>query len=288
MPGQIPPETADGWMVLHQLFRADWAGFHRLGRAERRDITAGAAEFLQEVEAPAPDGQTACFHVFGHKADLMLVHFRETLDQCLEAELALAQQPASEVLKPTGSYLSIVELGLYYDTIAIRDQLQSQGLAPDSAEWAAEFDRQIAARREQLRGRRFPEIPSRKYVSFYPMNKRRGETHNWYELDVKDRARLMMGHGEIGRKFAGEVQQIISGSVGLDDWEWAVDLFADDPLAIKRLVYEMRFDEGSAVYGEFGPFYFGRRVPAAYFGEYLAGSVPAGEEEEQEGTEGTE
>jgi len=106
------------------------------------------------------------------------------------------------------------------------------------------------------------------------MDKKRGELKNWYQVPITDRQKMMSEHGLIGRRYAGQVTQIISGSVGFDDWEWGVDLFADDPLVFKKLVYEMRFDEASAVYGLFGTFYVGLRFPAAEFGTLLAGRTP--------------
>ncbi len=118
--------------------------------------------------------------------------------------------------------------------------------------------------------RLWPEIPGGKYICFYPMDRRRGETKNWYTETMSDRQRMMHEHGMIGRRYAGEVRQIITGSIGLDDWEWGVDLFAEDPLVFKRLIYEMRFDEVSAVYALFGAFMVGLRVPAAGLGGVLA------------------
>ena len=89
-------------------------------------------------------------------------------------------------------------------------------------------------------------MPPRRYLCFYPMSKRRGEHVNWYDLPATERAAFMRGHGEIGRRYAGKVVQVIQGSVGLDDWEWGVTLFADDPLVFKKLIYEMRFDPASS------------------------------------------
>src|SRR5216110_2928630 len=126
-----------------------------------------------------------------------------------------------------------------------------------------------------MRPRLFPEIPRLRYISFYPMDRRRGEDKNWYKLPIEERARQMNDHGMIGRRYAGEVKQIISGSIGFDDWEWGVDLFADDPLVFKKLIYEMRFDEASAVYAEFGPFYVGLQFSAPQLPRLLEGEVPA-------------
>src|SRR5258708_39642806 len=106
------------------------------------------------------------------------------------------------------------------------------------------------------------------------MGRRGGEEKNWYTLRSEERARQMSDHGMIGRRYAGEVKQIISGSIGFDDWEWGVDLFADDPLVFKKLIYEMRFDEVSAVYALFGHFYVGVHVPAAQLERLLAGELP--------------
>jgi len=128
--------------------------------------------------------------------------------------------------------------------------------------------------RERMIGRLFTEIPRRRHVCFYPMNKRRGETKNWYTVPFEKRAAMMREHGFIGRAYSGKVTQIISGSIGLDDWEWGVDLFADDPLVFKKLIYEMRFDEASADYAEFGPFYVGLQFSARHLPGFLEGGTP--------------
>src|SRR3970282_2016532 len=117
-------------------------------------------------------------------------------------------------------------------------------------------------------------LPKARYVCFYPMNKRRGEAINWYSETFARRASMMREHGMIGRQYAGRVTQVISGSIGFDDWEWGVDLFADDPLVFKNLIYEMRFDEASAKFAEFGPFYTGLQFAPAHLGAYLNGSTP--------------
>jgi chlorite dismutase len=122
--------------------------------------------------------------------------------------------------------------------------------------------------------RLFPSIPDMRYISFYPMNRKRGEDKNWYTLPIEERQRQMDAHGQVGRRYAGKVQQIISGSIGYDDWEWGVDLFGNDPVTFKKLIYEMRFDEVSGVYSDFGTFYIGLRVPIATFGEWADGKLP--------------
>ncbi len=129
--------------------------------------------------------------------------------------------------------------------------------------------------RKRVSGRLWLEVPARRHVCFYPMNKRRGEHKNWYAEPVEERAHMMLEHGKIGRHYAGQVTQIISGAIGFDDWEWGVDLFADDPVVFKKLIYEMRFDEASAWYAEFGPFYVGLQFSPSELPKYLEGEVPA-------------
>src|SRR5262249_18787038 len=138
--------------------------------------------------------------------------------------------------------------------------LAEKGIEPHTPEWNTEIEQTLERQRQAMQPRLFPEVPPAKYLCFYPMDRRRGEQKNWYQLPMSERQRQMADHGAIGRGYAGTVKQIISGSIGFDDWEWGVDLFADDPLVFKRLIYEMRFDEVSAVYAQFGSFYIGRRL----------------------------
>ena len=125
-----------------------------------------------------------------------------------------------------------------------------------------------------MKPRLWPEVPKVQYACFYPMDRKRGEDKNWYMLPLAERQRQMHEHGLVGRRYAGHVKQIISGSIGFDDWEWGVDLFADDPLVFKKLIYEMRFDRVSAEYALFGSFYFGMRCPAAELLPLLDGEWP--------------
>jgi chlorite dismutase len=221
------------------------------------------------------DGATALVSLLGHKGDLMAVHFRRGFEQLQAAQLAVARLGISSVLEATTSYVSVVELGMYEMTALLHARLRERGLQPGSAEFESAFDAEMEEQRKRVEGRLFLEVPPRRYVCFYPMNKRRGEQHNWYAEAVEDRGRMMRDHGVIGRHYAGTVTQIISGSIGFDDWEWGVDLFADDPLVFKKLIYEMRFDEASARYAEFGPFYVGLQFSAQELPKFLQGEVPA-------------
>ncbi len=153
--------------------------------------------------------------------------------------------------------------------------LTSKGLRSGTADWNREVETELARQRQTAAPRLWPEIPQRRYLCFYPMNKYRGETKNWYSEPIRERHRMMREHGMIGRHYAGQVTQIISGSIGFDDWEWGVDLFADDPLVFKKLVYEMRFDEASALYGLFGTFFVGLRFPASQLEALLDARMPS-------------
>jgi len=267
------PLTAEGYSVLHQMMRFRRTAWRAVPEAERAAIAEEASSLLAAMEQNS-GGQSALYSLIGHKGDLMFVHFRESFADLNQAELKLANLRLSDYLEPMSSYLSIIELGLYDSTVKIYKELTDQGIEPHSDQWKAEIECKLGRHREAMRPRLFPEIPSHRYISFYPMDRRRGEDKNWYKLPIEERARQMNEHGLIGRRYAGEVKQIITGSIGFDDWEWGVDLFADDPLVFKKLIYEMRFDEVSAVYALFGHFYLGVRCPAAGLDRLLSGELP--------------
>jgi chlorite dismutase len=207
--------------------------------------------------------------LLGHKGDLILVHFRRSFDELNQVERRLAGLRLWDYLEPTSSYLSVVELGLYESSLKTYHALAERSIAPFSPEWTAGIEEVMARQREAMAPRLFPDMPPHKYLCFYPMDRKRGELKNWYRLPMVERQRQMHEHGLIGRRYAGDVKQIISGSIGFDDWEWGVDLFADDPVVFKKLIYEMRFDEVSADYALFGTFYVGIRRPAAELAEWL-------------------
>jgi len=267
------PLTTEGYSVLHQMMRLRRPAWRALSAAERSAIAKEASEVLAAMEKNSAC-QSALFSLIGHKGDLMLIHFRESFADLNRAELQLANLRLSDYLEPTTSYLSIIELGLYDSTLKIYKELADQGIEPHSEQWKAEIESKLSRHREAMRPRLFPEIPPHRYACFYPMDRRRGEDKNWYTLPLEERARQMGEHGLVGRRYAGEVKQIITGSIGFDDWEWGVDLFADDPLVFKKLIYEMRFDHVSAVYALFGQFYVGVRVPAASLEKLLGGELP--------------
>lgn len=262
------PNTLEGFAVLHQFFHIRRREWSRRPAEDRGHVIEQASSMFAGMSA-CEDGQSAVFSEIGHKADLLMVHFRRTFDELAEAERQLDDSALQEFLEQSGSYLSLIEIGLYESTLKLNSELIARGLTPDSAQWREATAAEIAEQRTRLASRLWPNIPERRYLCFYPMNKRRLGADNWYMLPLQERQRLMHDHGMIGRRYAGQVNQIISGSIGFDDWEWGVDLFADDPLVFKKLVYEMRFDESSARYAEFGPFHFGIRVAPSELGRVM-------------------
>jgi hydrogen peroxide-dependent heme synthase len=260
------PLTIEGSPVLHQMFRIKWNAWKGLDAARQKEIAA-------EAETVLGDKQTGVYSMLGHKGDLLIVHFRETFEELNQVELRLARLDLSEYLEPATSYVSVVELGLYESTSKVYAGLASRGILPHSDEWNKEIGETLNRQREAMRPRLYPEIPANRYICFYPMDRKRGEEKNWYERPMAERQRMMREHGLVGRRYAGQVTQVISGSIGLDDWEWGVTLFADDPVVFKKLIYEMRFDEVSAAYALFGSFYVGIRVPAAGLQSLLNGEL---------------
>lgn len=230
-------QTLDGWYVLHDLRSMDWASWKLLSKEVRQ---AAVDEFLAYLEKlqKADDEKTgahAFYTIIGQKADFMLMTLRPTMDELQELEAEFNKLTIADFTIPTYSYVSVVELSNYLSGDSDEDPYQNA----------------------HVRSRLYPELQRSQYICFYPMDKKRDGEDNWYMLDMDKRKELMRSHGLIGRSYAGKVKQIISGSVGFDDYEWGVTLFSDDVLQFKKLVYEMRFDEVSARYGEFGSFFIG-------------------------------
>jgi chlorite dismutase len=268
------PLTLEGSSLLHQFFRFDWKSWRSCADGERKKIAAEATAVLSSLERTTPEApiHTALYSQLGHKGDLILIHFRDSLESLNQVELALAQTDLYSFLTPVHSYVSIVELGLYESTRKTYEAASAKGLETHSPEWTAEIAATLERSSAAMAPRLFPAVPDAKYLCFYPMDRKRGEQVNWYTVPFADRQRMMREHGLIGRRYAGVVKQIISGSIGMDDWEWGVDLFAEDPVIFKKLIYEMRFDEVSAVYALFGQFYIGVRLPIEKLANWLSGN----------------
>lgn len=273
-PVAYPPLTLEGWYAHHQLLTVDRERLRAMPTAERTQAAEGLAAVLEELRAPADGGWTAPALLVGAQADAMVVHFRPTLDALGEAQRRVLDAPLGELLRPAVTYLSVTEAGMYQIAGQLAKAAAARGGVVGDAEYEADAARRLAAEREDARTQKrlYPPLPAdMPYVCFYPMSKRRAVGQNWYEQTLEERNRLMWAHGKTGRRYAGKVFQIITGSVGFDAWEWGVTLFAADPLEIKRIVTEMRFDEVSARYAEFGAFYVGRVVEPRAWVQGLVG-----------------
>lgn len=239
-PVAHPPETLEGWYALHQIYTC-----------ETHEAVQDDTAIMKALQPPASaGGWSVAVRLIGSVADLMLIHFRPSLDSLGEAQRAVAGPAADAGFNLGYSFLSVTEAGLYHLTAKFADDPKV-------------LAEKIVAERdtEHVKKRLYPPQPAdMPYVCFYPMSKRRETGQNWYTLTLEERSRLMYAHGLTGRRYAGRVQQIITGAVGFENWEWGVTLFAKDPLDIKKLVTDMRFDEVSAKYAEFGDFFMGKRV----------------------------
>ena len=240
----VTPST--GWGVLHLYYRVD---------RERADRDAAAGKHVTDaVAALEADGhQALCLAMLGHKADLGVVALGPDLARLQRVQHELLAAP----LDPVWSYVSLTELSEYGAT---EDDERARLVAEEHVT-GAEFDARLSVWRERIahyrENRLHPNLPAKKCCCFYPMSKRRADGANWFELSFEARKELMAGHARVGRTYAGRVLQLITGSTGIDDWEWGVTLLADDPAALKDIVYEMRFDPVSARYADFGPFFTG-------------------------------
>jgi chlorite dismutase len=269
------PLTLEGSSLLHQFFRFDWKAWRACPAGVRERIAGEATAALKELERNSTDApvRTALYSQLGHKGDLILVHFRESLEALNQVELDLVQTELYDYMELRHSYVSVVELGLYESSRKTYEAAAAKGFEAYSPEWNAEIAASLQRGAEAMKPRLFPAVPEAKYMCFYPMDRKRGEHVNWYSVPFAERQRMMHLHGLIGRRYGDVVKQIISGSIGMDDWEWGVDLFAEDPVVFKKLIYEMRFDEVSAVYALFGQFFIGVRLPVEKFGSWLSGNL---------------
>lgn len=229
-------QTLEGWYSLHDFRSINWLAWNSLTPEEQAEALDEYTQLEQEWRKIEENkkGSTAIYAIVGQKADLMFMQLRETLEELQELETAFNKSKLASVLVPAYSYVSIVELSNYVHEPG-QDPLQNPYIA----------------------GRLRPILPKAKHVCFYPMDKRREAQDNWYMLPMEERREMMKSHGMIGRNYAGKVKQIITGSIGFDDWEWGVTLFADDAVQFKKLITEMRYDEASARYAEFGEFFIG-------------------------------
>ena len=256
-------KLAQGIHVLHLFYRIDRRRWSELPGPASAEAQAQLEALCTRLPGPAHP-RLLTYANLGGKADLAFVLFAAELQNlgAWQHELEACFPPGT--LLPTYSFLSVTELPEYVTTDEdLRRMLQSgeKKLTLGSPEFEAAFGAAKLRNDEYLHYRLYPELPDWEIMSFYPMSKKRDQADNWYMLGQEARKELMKGHAKTGRKFAGRISQLITGSTGLDDWEWGVTLMAHQVDALKEIVYEMRFDEVSARYGDFGPFYVNLRLP---------------------------
>ncbi len=252
-----------GWPVLHQFYRLDRSLWRSLDEDERREAIDEFRTALADCRGE--EGMQFVPLAGIAKSDFGIMAVHPDLSRIQRLGQQIAATALGACLQTVYSFLSMSEVSEYMSGPGEwTAQLQEQGLAPGTPEFDAGFERLRERMEKYAEARVHPQLPVDMHVvCFYPMAKRRGEEHNWYALDFDERKRLMGGHAQAGRAFAGRVQQLITSCTGLDDWEWGVTLFAHDLKSIRDVVYEMRFDPASAVYGEFGEFYIGTRLDPA-------------------------
>ncbi|WP_435333962.1 heme-binding protein [Haloarchaeobius sp. TZWWS8] len=260
MERREPPLTEEGWYALHDFRTVDWDAWRDAPERVRERVLDEGVAFFDAHDDPQAGG-TAIFTVLGHKADLLVLHLRPTMADLDRLERAFEATELAGFTEQTSSYVSVTEASGYTER------------AREYFEGEVDEDSGLA---KYIRSRLHPAIPEMEYISFYPMSKRRGPEDNWYDMPHDERAEHMASHGDIGRDYAGKVQQMITSSVGFDDHEWGVTLWSDEPTEVKDLLYEMRFDPSTSRFAEFGTFYFGRRMDQSDLGAFLAGEpIPA-------------
>ena len=260
-----PLTLQEGWHVLHLFYHIDHSQWSLMSEDEQRQAKVRFSELVQEIRA-TDDTQLLTFSIVSPKADLGFMLLTPDLHVANSFEKQLTLSLGPEILTPSYSYYSLTEPSEYTTT---REQYTAEtvvgekGLKEGTEEYETalkEFDDRMAHYRSY---RIYPQLPDWPVICFYPMAKRRSGADNWYSLDYETRRTLMAGHARVGRTYSGRILQLITGSTGLDEHEWGVTLLAKDVAEVKAIVYEMRFDEVSARYSEFGDFYICLQLPLA-------------------------
>lgn len=255
-PSVIPTR---GWHCGHYFYRFRREALQSSLPAESQQRFASALD-AEGAEAPQ---RLASYWVSGHRADFCVMVMDPDPATVDGIHQQLMQPPLGGLLEPTWSFVSLSEVSEYVPSVEqFRDRLLAGGAEPESPELIAKvnaYERRLPMMNQQRLQPDFPEWPA---ACFYPMNKSRVVGANWFAEPFSRRNAMMAEHAQSGIAFAGKVSQLISVGVGLDDWEWMVTLWARNPEYLKEIVYKMRFDQASARYAEFGPFYTGYRASA--------------------------
>jgi chlorite dismutase len=252
---EISLKPSEGWHCSHLYYRWNRAALKGLSEAE---LSAGREQFAAALD-PAGAGAPARLQtsaVTGHKADLGLMLLDADPLVIDSVHQRLLSGPLGVALEPTYSFVSLTEVSEYVPTVEqYGKRLVEEGEDAAGPAYAAKLkayeSREVMMRKQRLT----PDLPPWPSMCFYPMNKKRKVGENWFLLDFPERSRMMTEHGRTGMTFGGKVTQLITVGLGYDDWEWGVTLWARNPEFLKDIVYRMRFDEASARYAEFGPFY---------------------------------
>lgn len=260
---EISLEPVSGWHCSHLYYRFDRARLRELSPAE---VTDGCRQFVGVLD---PQGEHSprrlqTMIVSGQKADFGLIALDPDPLLIDRLHQRLVSGPLGSALAAAGSFISMTEVSEYLPTVdAYGQRLAGEGEDPAGDGYREKVEK-YARRLEIMRRQRLtPDLSGWPAVCFYPMNKKRQADANWFLLDFQQRDRLMGEHGQSGMEFAGRVTQLVTAGFGLDDWEWGVTLWARNPQFLKEIVYRLRFDEASARYAEFGPFYVGYQGTAA-------------------------
>lgn len=267
---------AEGLHVLHLFYSIDHGLWRMMSSEEQRAAKTNLSELLQTIRSHRQT-QLLIFSIVTPKADIGFMLLTPDLHDANRFEKELTLSLGADVLQPAYSYLSMTELSEYttseeeYKKQLIEEMKQAPEqhtemvLSPNDLDNGDTLELRLTEWRERIKkynaDRLYPNMADWQVVCFYPMSKRRNDGNNWYHLDHETRKELMQGHARIGRQWHGKVRQLITGSTGLDTMEWGVTLLAHDTFHIKGIVYQMRFDEVTAKYGEFGDFYIGIQQP---------------------------
>ena len=273
---EVSMEPSKGWHVTHSFYTFDRG---RVAMLDAAELAEGMREFAAVLDPAAPQAprRLQAWIVPGHKADFGVVAMDPAPLVVDDVHQRLLSGPLGKALVPTYSFVGLTEVSEYVPTVEqYAKRLVEEGEVADSPTYKAKVQG-YAAREDGMRKARIePDLPPWPNACFYPMNKKREVGENWFALPFEERSRLMAEHGRTGMSFGGRVSQLITVSVGLDDWEWGVTLWARRPDFLKEIVYTMRFDEASARYAEFGPFYTGYVATAAEILAHCRISGPRG------------
>jgi chlorite dismutase len=259
--GEVSLKPSEGWHCSHLYYRFLRPALKSLSTAE---LNEGRQQFIATLDPSGPlaPARLQTSVASGHKADfgLMILDADPLVIDSVHQRLMAG--PLGVAIEPTYSFVSLTEVSEYVPSVEqYGKRLVEEGEDPQGPAYQAKLkayeSRELMMRRQRLT----PDLPPWPSTCFYPMNKKREVVENWFLLDFDARSKLMAEHGRTGMTFGGKVTQLITVGLGFDDWEWGVTLWARNPEFLKEIVYRMRFDEASARYAEFGPFYVSYVTP---------------------------